>query len=82
MLSQINRKIVQTVSIPEDNIPWLIRQENGQERRYYDGCVEPFLMLKDQPKSYGLNPKTRMVDFMFYEGCDLDVVMLFKLQWA
>ncbi len=82
MISDIGRQVVQKVSVPEDNIPWIVRIEDGKERRYYDDRIDPFLMLKDQPKSFGVNSRTNMVDFIFYEGCDLDVVMLFKLTWA
>ena len=72
------RKIVAEVSVDADSFPW----HAVADRRYYSDYLEPMKSLVGMPKKYGLNPQTNRVEFVFYEGCDLDKVMLFKLTWG
>ena len=78
-MKDIFRKIVAEVSVDADVFPWH-RGEDG--KRYYSDFLEPMAGLAGQPKRYGYNAQTNTVDFVFFEGCDLDQIMLFKLAWG
>ncbi len=79
MLSDIIRKIVAEVKVDADVFPW---HQGEDGRKYYSDFLEPMASLQGMPKKYGYNPQTNTVDFVFYEGCDLNKVMLFKLTWG
>lgn len=78
----MERKVVATVSIPGDKFPWFLKEENGKMRRYYDDSNPPMSDLKGQPMSFGYSNSSKNVEFMFFEGCDLNKVMMFKLTWG
>ena len=79
MLSEIVRKIVAEVSVDADVFPW---HQGVDGRRYYSDYLEPMSIIVGMPKRYGYNAQTNTVDFVFYEGCDLNKVMMFKLAWG
>lgn len=79
MLSDIVRKVVAEVSVDADIFPW---HQGEDGKRYYSDFLEPLAALKGQPMRYGLNLNTNRIEFVFFEGCDLDKVMLFKLTWG
>ena len=79
----IERKIIAEVLVPEDSFPWVEKlDERGVKRRYYDDTTEPLLGLKGQPFQFGHSKAKSAVIFMFFEGCDLNKVMMFKLAWG
>lgn len=78
MLTQ-KRVLVAQVSVDAEVFPWY---SNSQGDRFYDFNREPMKGLQGQPMSYGLNFSNNHVEFKFYEGCDMDKVLLLKLTWG
>lgn len=79
MIEPIFLMVVAEVSVDADTFPW---HQGSDGRRYYSEFLEPLASLKGQPMKYAINQQTNRIDFIFFEGCDLDKVMLFKLAWG
>lgn len=79
MNEPIGRKIVAEVSVDADIFPW---HQGEDGRRYYSDFLEPMASLVGMPKKFGLNPQTNRIEFVFFEGCDMNKVMMFKLTWG
>lgn len=79
----IERKIIAEVQVAEDIFPWTTKlDENGKVQRFYDDTAEPLLGLRGEPFQFGYSKTLKAVLFMFFEGCDINKVMMFKLTWG
>lgn len=72
-------RIIQTVSVKSDVFPWKLSKSG---KKLFDYQNDIFLEIKDEPYTFGYSLSKDVVEFMFFEGADLDKVMLFKLAWG